>query len=201
MFRNACLTLLAVAPAFAQQYQIDSAHSSAQFAVKHMMVSNVRGEFQKVTGSVFFDPKNPAASKVEATIDATTVSTREEKRDGHLKSPDFLDVAKFPTITFKSTSVRQSGGKYNVAGALTIHGVTKPVTLVVDTPSPETKDSYGFIRSGASATTTISRKDFGLVWNQTLDNGGVVVGDQVTITLDVEMMRKPAEAATHEEHR
>lgn len=186
------LALLAV-PAIAQtQYSIDPAHSSAQFTVKHMMISNVRGEFKKISGNVVFDAMNPANSKVDATIDATTVSTRDDQRDTHLKSADFFDVAKYPVLRFQSTRVEKKNGKYLVSGNLTIHGVTKPAVLTVDGPTAEVKDPWGMLRSGASAATVINRKDFGMVWNKAVDNGGVMVADEVTITLDIEMVRKPA---------
>jgi len=177
------LTLLLLsAAAYGADYTIDSAHSGASFGVRHMMVSTVRGHFSKLTGTVSYDPKNLAAAKVEATIDASTIDTREPKRDGHLKSPDFFDVAKFPTITFRSTKWTQSAGKFKIAGDLTLHGVTKPVVLDVDGPNGDAKSPI----LGATATTKISRKEFGLAWNKLLETGGAVVGDEVTITLDIE---------------
>lgn len=175
-------------------YTIDSAHSSAQFSVRHMMVSNVKGEFSKTTGTIVYDPNNLGASKVEATIDATSINTREPKRDAHLKSPDFFDVEKFPTLTFASTSWNKQGGKLMIKGNLTLHGVTKEVVLAVDGPSAELKDQKGGARIGASATTTINRKDFGLTWNRAIETGGVVVGEEVTITIDLEATRKPPQA-------
>ena len=191
----AVVLLSAAAMAQAVQYEIDPVHSSAQFSVRHLMVSNVRGEFAKVTGTVVYDPKNPQASSVEAIIDAASINTHEAKRDDHLKSPDFLDVAKFPILTFKSTKVEAAGeGKLRVTGDLTIHGVSKEAVLEVEGPSPEVKMGPG-IRSGASATTTINRKDFGLTWNRLVEGGGVLVGDEVKITLEIEMGRKPAAPA------
>jgi polyisoprenoid-binding protein YceI len=188
--------LLLAGRAHAAAWEIDSSHSSAQFSVRHLMVSNVRGEFGKVTGTVDFDAKDPSKAKVEATIDAGTINTREQKRDEHLKSPDFFDVAKYPTITFKSKKVVAAGaGKLKVTGDLTIHGVTKEVTLDVEGPAMETKDPWGNQRTGAQATTKINRKDFGLKWNKVLDGGGVAVGDEVTITIDVEMTKKVDKAA------
>ena len=179
-------------PAAAQNlYKIDTAHSSAQFSVVHMMISKVNGEFQKVSGTVYFDPNKPESDKIDAVVDMTTVSTREEKRDGHLKSPDFFDVAKYPTMTFKSTSASKQGGKLMVMGDLTLHGVTKPVTLEVEGPSAEVKDPMGNIKVGASASATINRKDFGLTWNKAMDGGGVMVSDEVKINIDVELARKP----------
>lgn len=193
----AVVILFSAAPsvwAQAVQYEIDPVHSSAQFSVRHMMVSNVRGEFAKVTGTVIYDPKNPKASSVEATIDATTINTHEPRRDDDLKSPNFFDVAKYPTLTFKSKKVEPAdGGKLHVTGDLTIHGVTKEVVLEVEGPSPEVKMGPNF-KAGASAGTTINRKDFGLVWNRALESGGVLVGDEVKITLEIEMGRKVAPA-------
>lgn len=173
-------------------YQIDTQHSSAQFKVRHMMIANVKGEFDKVSGTVDFDSSNPGASSIEATIDVASISTRETDRDNHLKSPDFFDVAKFPAITFKSTKVTPAGnGEYKIAGNLTIRGVTRPVTLDVESVSDELKDPWGFMRRGATAMTKINRKDFGMEFNIPLDAGGFVVGDHIDITLDVEMTRKP----------
>ena len=186
----AVVLLSAAALAQAVQYEIDPVHSSAQFSVRHMMVSNVRGEFAKVTGTVVYDPKNPKASSVEATIDATSINTHEHKRDDQLKSPDFFDVAKYPTLTFKSTKVEPAGEyKLRVTGDLTIHGVTKQVVLDVDGPNPEVKMG-GDVKTGASATTTIDRRDFGLTWNRVLEGGGLVVGNAINITLEIEMGRK-----------
>ncbi len=170
-------------------YEIDSAHSSVHFSVRHLMVSNVRGEFSKVSGTVKFDPDNPDASTVEATIDATTISTRDPERDAHLKSPDFLDVERFPTITFRSKRVETSPGGGKVTGDLTIHGVTREITLDVEGPAPEITDPWGKKRIGASATTKLSRKEFGLTWNAALETGGVMIGDEVKIEIDVEIVR------------
>jgi len=183
------------APAAAQTatWDIDTAHSSAQFSVKHMMVSTVRGDFGKTTGSIEFDGKNPASVKVNATIDATTITTRNEARDKHLKSADFFDVEKFPTITFVSTKAEAAGaGKLKVTGNLTMHGVTKEVVLMVDGPTPEIKGSRGETRIGASATTSLNRQDFGVSWSRALDGGGVVVSDQVQVTIDLELVKKAA---------
>jgi polyisoprenoid-binding protein YceI len=177
---------------FGQTYQIDTAHSGAAFSVRHMMVTNVSGRFSNLKGSVVIDEKTPANSKVEAVIDVATVNTNEPKRDGHLKSPDFFDVAKFPTMTFQSTKVYKSGDVTKVEGNLTLHGVTKPVTLTLSEVSPEVKHPMGGLVRGATATTKISRKEFGLTWNRALEAGGVTVGDEVSITLEIEMSRKPA---------
>ena len=185
------LAVLAI-PALAADYGIDSAHSAAQFSVRHLMVSNVRGEFSKVTGKVVYDDAKPTATTVEASVDVSTVSTREEKRDAHLKSPDFFDAAKYPSFTFKSSSAKKSAEGLDVAGELTIHGVAKPVVLHVSGITKEIKDPFGMMRRGATATVVINRKDFGVTWNKSLDGGGVMVGDEVTITLDIEVTRKPA---------
>jgi polyisoprenoid-binding protein YceI len=170
-------------------YTIDPAHSTAEFKVRHLMVSNVRGHFSGISGTVVYDPDAPEKSRVEATIDATTIHTRDEQRDAHLKSADFLDVEKFPTITFVSKKVMGSDGEWKVIGDLTIHGVTKEVTLDVEGPAPEVKDPWGNVKTGGSATTKISRKDFGMVFNMALETGGVMVGDEVTITLELELLR------------
>lgn len=177
--------------AFASAWDIDTAHSAAQFSVRHLAVSNVRGEFGKITGSVQLDDKDITKSTVEATIDVTSINTREEKRDQHLKGADFFDVAKFPTITFKSKKVAKDGtDRLKVTGDLTIHGVTKEVMLQVDGPAKAIKDPWGNTKTGVTATTKINRKDFGLTWNKALETGGLVVGDEVAITLDVELQQK-----------
>lgn len=170
-------------------YKIDSAHSSVHFSVRHLMVSNVRGEFGKVSGTVKFDPEKPEASTVEATIDTTSINTRDAQRDGHLKSADFLDVEKFPTIVFRSKKIEIESGGGKVTGDLTIHGVTREITLDVEGPTPEIKDPWGKQRIGASATAKLSRKDFGLTWNAALETGGVMVGDEVKITIDLAITR------------
>jgi len=177
--------------------EIDLAHSTAQFSVKHLMVSNVRGEFTKLTGTVELDEQDITRSRVQATIDASTIATRDEKRDAHLKSADFFDVEKYPTITFKSTSVQKAGkGKLKVTGDLTLHGVTRQVVLDVEGPSAEAKDPWGNVKIGANASTRINRKDFGLTWNTALEAGGVLVGEEVAITLDLELTKKAPEKTT-----
>jgi len=174
-------------------YDIDPAHSSAHFSVRHMMISNVKGEFTKVSGSVTFDPANPSASKVEAVIDVSSLHTRDEQRDGHLKSPDFLDAANHPEIRFVSTGVEAHGeGEHHVKGDLTIHGITKQVTLDVEGPTPEVKDPWGNVKAGATATTKINRKDFGLNWNVALEAGGILVGEDVSISLELELTKRAA---------
>jgi polyisoprenoid-binding protein YceI len=155
------------------------------------MVSNVRGEFSDVAGTVVFDAEDSANSKVEAAIDATTIQTRDNQRDQHLKSADFFDVEKFPKITFISKKVAPVGeGEWRVVGDLSIHGVTKEVVLDVEGPTPEVKDPWGNIKIGATATTKVNRKDFGLGWNVALEAGGVLVGDEVAIQLELEMTRQ-----------
>ncbi len=172
-------------------YQIDPAHTQAQFKVRHLMISNVKGEFDKVTGTVEFDDANPSASKIDVTIDVASISTREPQRDAHLKSADFFDVEKFPTMRFVSKEVIKSGeDSFEVVGELTIHGVTKTVDLNVEDLSPEVKDPFGLFRRGASAKTTILRSDFGLVYNALLETGGVAISDEVHITIDTEFTRQ-----------
>jgi polyisoprenoid-binding protein YceI len=171
-------------------YEIDPAHSSAQFSVRHMMITNVRGGFSSVKGTAVHDAENPSASTVEAVIDANTINTLDPQRDGHLKSADFLDTEKYPTITFKSTKMEYTGpGEGKVTGDLTIHGVTRQVTLNVDGPSAEGKDPWGGTRVGASATTKIKRSDFGLTWNAALETGGIMVGDELKIEIEIEMIK------------
>ena len=187
----AALALPALAPA--ASWNLDPAHTSVQFSVRHLMVSTVRGAFGKVSGTVQADEQDPTRSKIEATIDAASIDTRIEKRDAHLKSADFLDVAKYPTITFVSKKIERAGqDHFKVTGDLTLHGVTREVTLDVEGPTTEIKDPMGKTRAGALATTTINRKDFGLAWNQALEAGGVAVGDEVKITIDVEATKQAA---------
>jgi polyisoprenoid-binding protein YceI len=172
-------------------WQIDPAHTAAGFAVKHLMISTVRGQFKGVTGTVVWDDQDLSKSTIEVTIDATTVDTSEPKRDKDLKSEKFFDVAKYPTITFKSKKIENvSAGKLKVTGDLTIHGVTKEVVLDVEGPSNTVKDPWGNTRVAASATTKVNRQDYGVKWNANIDGGGVVVGDDVNITIDLEMTKK-----------
>jgi polyisoprenoid-binding protein YceI len=171
-------------------WNIDPVHSAAQFKVKHMMISNVKGAFTSVKGSLQYDEQNVGNSRVEAEIDATTINTRDQQRDEHLKSADFFDVENFPTLLFRSTSVsKKNDGELAVAGELTIHGVKRPVTFAVEELSEPANDPWGNTRIGLSATTRINRKDFGLTWNAALETGGILVGDEVTITLDVQFVK------------
>lgn len=172
------------------KYTIDPSHSQATFSVRHMMISNVRGEFQKLSGSVEFDPANVGATKISADLEVASISTGDEKRDGHLRSADFFDAEKHPTITFRSTSATAKGdGEIEVRGDLTIHGVTKEVVLAVEGPTASAKDPWGNERIGASAATKIKRTDFGLVWNVALEAGGILVGEDVKIALDVSLIK------------
>jgi polyisoprenoid-binding protein YceI len=189
----AALTLALGANGFAQtsRWEIDPAHSNASFTVRHMMVSNVRGEFTKLAGVVDVVGDDPTTAKVAVTIDAASISTREPKRDAHLRSAEFFDVDKFPTITFTSKKIKRAGeGRLKLVGDLTMHGVTKEVTLDIEELTPEVKDPGGNLRVGAHATARINRKDFGLLWNKVLQAGGVLVGDEVAITIDVELVKK-----------
>jgi polyisoprenoid-binding protein YceI len=181
------------AAATTSNWQIDPNHSSAQFAVRHLGLSTVRGAFTKVNGSIQFDDKDVTKSSVDVTIDAASVDTRVEGRDKDLRSDHFFEVEKYPTLTFKSTKVEQvEVGKLKVTGDLTIHGVTKQVVLDVEGPTAAVKDPWGNQRAAASATTKINRQDFGVKWNAKMDNGGWVVGDDVAITIDLEMVQKGA---------
>jgi polyisoprenoid-binding protein YceI len=176
-------------------YEIDPAHSSVLFSIRHLMVTNVRGSFTGVKGNVVYDSADPLSATAIATIDASTINTHDEKRDEHLKSADFLDVARFLAIEFKSTSVKKTGDKeLEVTGDLTIHGVTKPVTLKVEEVSEEAKDPWGNTRIGVSAKTKIKRSDFGLTWNAPLETGGVLVGDEVKLDFELEFVK--AQSAT-----
>jgi polyisoprenoid-binding protein YceI len=178
--------------AFAETWAIDPMHSNISFAVQHMVISKVRGQFDKFSGTIGSNGTDPSSVKIEASIDAASINTNQPKRDADLKSPNFLDVAKYPTITFKSTKIEADGdGKWKVTGDLMLHGVTKPVVLDVIGPSPEIKDPFGNARRGASATITINRQDFGIAYSKTLDSGGLVVGNDVAISIDVEAVKKP----------
>ena len=171
-------------------WNIDPAHSAAEFKVKHMMIANVKGHFSKVSGVLIRDESNPANDRVESTIEAASIETRNEQRDGHLKSPDFFDVEKFPTLHFKSTGINVVGaGELSVEGDLTIRGVTRKVRFAVEGPTPPAKDPWGNTRIGISASTKINRKDFGLTWNAALETGGILVGDDITITLDAQFVK------------
>jgi polyisoprenoid-binding protein YceI len=179
------------AAAASSTWQIDPAHSSAQFSVRHLAISTVRGAFSKVTGTVVLDESDVTKSTVNVSIDVATVDTREPDRDKDLRTEKFFDVAKYPNMTFKSTKVEQvSPGKLRVTGDFTLHGVTKSVVLDVDGPTAPIKDPWGNQRAAVSATTKVNRQDYGVKWNATMDNGGVVVGDDVSITLDVEMVKQ-----------
>lgn len=171
-------------------WRIDPNHSAAHFAVRHMMISTVRGDFSGVKGTVIYDPKQLAQSSVEATMDCSTVNTGVAKRDDQLKSEDFFDVKRYPTMKFKSTKVETAGeGKLKVTGDLTINATTQQVVLEVDGPSQPIRDPRGNEKIGLSATTTISRKRFGLVWNEIMESGGVAVADEVQISLDLELIK------------
>jgi len=187
------LTLFFTFPALSQAatWQIDPDHSSFQFKVRHLTVSNVKGDFTKVKGAVTMDDKDVSNLNVELTIDAASVNTGHAKRDEHLKASDFFDVAKYPTITFVSKKVIKDGpDRLKVIGDLTIHGVTREVTVNVEGPTQEVKDPGGNFRRGATGTAKINRKDFGLTWNRALETGGVVVGEDVDISVEIELIKK-----------
>jgi polyisoprenoid-binding protein YceI len=185
------LALALPALAFSATWTIDPDHSNVGFKVRHLMVSNVKGSFEKHSGTVEINDKDITKSKVEVSIDTNSINTNVAKRDEHLRSADFFDVAKHPTMTFVSKKVAKAGKvKLKVTGDLTLHGVTKEVVLDVAELSKESKDPWGNIRRGATATTKINRKDFGLVWNKALETGGVAVGEEILITLEIEMIKK-----------
>src|SRR5579872_255520 len=184
------MSTLVTAPSAVSTWNLDAAHSVAEFKVKHMMISNVKGQFTKLTGVLEFDEQDITNSTVEASIEAGSIHTRDEQRDAHLKSADFFDAEKFPALTFKSIGVtRKADDELAVAGDLTIHGVTRKVVFTVEGPTAPAKDPWGNTRLGLSATTKISRKDYGLTWNAALETGGILVGDEVTITLDVQFVK------------
>lgn len=186
-----CLLLALPLAADTSSWRIDSAHSAAQFAVRHMMLSTVRGQFASTKGTAQIDDRDATKSSIEVTIDTRSIDTREPKRDAHLKSADFFDAEKFPSLTFKSKRIEKTGeGRLRLIGDLTIKDVTREVALDVDGPSAPLKDARGGQRIGASATAKINRKDFGLTWNRALEAGGVMVGDEVTITIDAELVKE-----------
>jgi polyisoprenoid-binding protein YceI len=175
-------------------WEIDPAHSQATFSVKHMMFSTVRGQFKVLSGHLHIDEQNPQNSWVDAQVDAASIDTREERRDNHLRSPDFFDAQNYPTLTFKSTKVEHTGGnEYNVTGDLTMHGVTRPVTFKAEYLG-QGKNPWGLTAAGLSAKTKVNRKDWNLNWNQALEAGGWLVSDDVTIEIDLETIQKPEEA-------
>jgi polyisoprenoid-binding protein YceI len=184
------MSTTASAPGTVSTWKLDAAHSVAEFKVKHMMISNVKGSFSAVSGALALDETDYTHSNVEVSIPVATLTTGDAQRDGHLKSPDFFDADKFPTITFKSSNIDSTGGAdYSVTGNLTIHGVTKPVTLAVEDVSEPSKDPWGNQRIGLSASTKINRKDFGLAWNSALETGGVLVGEDISISLEVQFIK------------
>src|SRR5579872_1289847 len=188
----AIFALAAITPANAraETWSVDPVHSNIGFSVQHMMLSNVTGEFDKFSATITANDDDPKSVEIEATIDASSINTHTEKRDADLKSPNFLDVAKYPTITFKSVKIEpEADNKWKVTGNLTLHGVTKMVVLEVTGPTPEVK-VMGATHRAATATTTINRQDFGVSFNKTLDNGGMVVGNEVTVTINVDAAKK-----------
>ena len=172
-------------------WSIDPVHSIAEFRVRHLMISNVRGQFTGVTGSLTYNESDLAQSHVDASIDVATIDTRDTQRDTHLKSPDFFDAEKFPAMTFKSSRVtRSADGNLVVAGPLSLHGVSKEVEFTVEGPTPPVKDPYGNTRVGVNAKTKINRGEFGLTFNAPMETGGVMVGEEVSITLELEFVKK-----------
>lgn len=195
-----CVTaLLALAaPALAQStWEIDPGHSSIQFSVRHLMISNVRGHFGSFKGGAQVDDKNLAGTVIQATIDTASIDTREPKRDAHLKTADFFDVERYPTIAFKSKRIEPAGQqRWKMTGDLTLHGVTREVVLDVEGPTPYVKDMRGDTRAGVSATTKLKRKDFGITWSKMMDGGGVVVGDDIDVAIEIEGVRRDGAAGS-----
>lgn len=188
--------ILLPAASQAEAWKIESEHSQAGFSIRHMMVSKVNGQFNRVAGSVDYDGKDISKAKVNAEIDIAKVDTGESDRDKHLLTPDFFDLAKYPKMTFVSEKIqRQGDGKFTMTGKLTLHGVTKEVTLNCEGPTPQVKDPYGNICIGASASTKINRKDFGLTYNKVMDNGGAILADEVPVTIDLELVKKADQAS------
>lgn len=171
-------------------WQLDGAHSSAGFTVKHMMISKVHGIFSKMSGTLQYDGSDVTKAQVEAKVDVASINTNDVQRDTHLKSADFLDSEKFPQIIFKSKKIEKSGSGLKLTGDLTMHGITKEVVFNAEGPSQEMKDPYGNIKIGASAMTTLKRKEFGLLWNAALEAGGVMVSDDVSLTIEVQFSKK-----------
>ena len=172
-------------------WTIDPQHSHVGFKIRHMMIADVKGSFEKFSGSVEIDDADVTNSRVEVTVDMDSIDTNVDKRDDHLRSPDFFDVAKYPKMSFVSKKVERSAdGQLRVSGDLTLHGVTREIILDVQGPTKEIKDPWGHIRRGASAVSRLNRKDFGINWNKDLDAGGVAVGDEVLISIEIEMIKK-----------
>ncbi len=172
-------------------YKIDPAHSSVQFSVRHMMITNVRGSFSGVQGVITYNPEQPAESHIRAEIDAQSISTNDAQRDAHLKTADFLDVGNYPKFIFQSKKFEPNGNdELSIVGDLTLHGVTKEVVLKAEGPTEERTDPFGNTRVGASATTKIKRSDFGLTWNAALETGGILVGDDLKIELDISAIKE-----------
>lgn len=199
-------TFLAVALGFSlfaqastETWKIDDTHATAAFSIKHMTVTNVTGNFTQMTGKFEIDPADVTKMTAEANIDVKGINTNNTKRDDHLRSPDFFDVKKFPTMTFKSKKVEKQGGeKFTLTGDLTLHGVTKEVTLTSDGLTPTIKDPWGGMRRGFSATGELNRKEFNLLWNKSLDGGGLILGETVKLTIDIELIKADEVAATKE---
>jgi polyisoprenoid-binding protein YceI len=184
------MTTSSIAPAAVGTWNIDPAHSIAEFRVRHMMISHVRGQFTGVSGSLTYDETDPAQSHVEASIDAATIDTRDPQRDTHLKSPDFFDAEQFPTLSFRSSHVvRRADGTLTMSGPLTIHGVTRDTEFSVEGPTPPVKDPWGNTRVGVHASTKINRAEYGLTFNAPMETGGVMVGEEVSITLELEFVK------------
>ena len=190
------LVLATAAAAAPERWEIDSSHASVGFSIKHMMVSNVLGSFQKVSGTVDVDEADPTTAVINAEIETASINTGNAGRDDHLRNPDFFDAPQFPKITFVSKKVEKSGDKFKMTGDLTMHGVTKEITLDVEPPTDAIKDPKGNLRRGISATGKLNRKDWGLTWSKTMDGGGLMLGDEVKLTFELELVKKAPGAAS-----
>ena len=184
------LTLAVAAQSQASQWEFDTAHTGIEFKVKHLAITNVRGSFETFSGMVNYDEKDITQSSIQVTIDAASINTLNDQRDNHLRSPDFFDVKQYPQLTFVSKQIEKTGAGLKITGDLTIHGVTKEVILNVEGPTPPIKSPMGDIRMGATATAGINRTDFGLTWNKIMETGGLLVGENVAITIEAELVRK-----------
>jgi polyisoprenoid-binding protein YceI len=172
------------------EWEVDNAHTAVRFSVKHMMLSTVRGQFRKLTGTVVLDEADVSRSRVEVEIDAASLDTGEPQRDAHLRSSDFLNVEKFPKLSFRSTSIERAGQGFMLTGDLTVNGVTRPLTLAVASLTKAMKDTHGRTIRGASATGKVNRKHWGLRWSAALETGGVLVGEEVKLQIDAELVAK-----------
>jgi polyisoprenoid-binding protein YceI len=186
----AIFALSLASSARANNWDLDASHTIVGFSVRHLVISKMKGQFKKFNGSISLDDQDPTRSTISASIDPASVDTNEPKRDEHLRSADFFDVTKFKDMSFHSKKIERTGDKLKVTGELTMHGVTRPIVLSVQSLTKEVKDPFGFIRRGFSASATLNRKDFGLSWNTVLETGGLAVGEVISIEIEGELIKK-----------